>query len=82
MDLWGGDWSSENPVMTFWVTLSDTEMVCDTTEDAWILDENELEDEYIYFSSSELDSYLFNSYDYYDEEYQGGFWIYYELYKD
>ncbi|MCR4793070.1 MAG: hypothetical protein K5871_09975 [Lachnospiraceae bacterium] len=82
MDLWGGDWSGSNPVITFWVDITDDKMVCDTEVDAWVLDENDLSGESFYWYSYELDSGLTFSYDYWDPDYNGGFYVYIELYKD
>ena len=78
MDLWDGDWSREGtPIFTFWVDFDeDNKMIADTTEDAWILDESDLEDasSYLWWYDWEIDDPSLY-YDYYDPEYGGGFEI-------
>ena len=51
-------------------------MIADTTEDAWILDESDLEDasSYLWWYDWEIDDPSLY-YDYYDSEYDGGFEI-------
>ena len=82
MDLWEMEWDSSYPVVTFWVDLTDTRMTADTKVDAWVLDENDLGDTVMYWDCFEDDDWIYINYDYYDSDYQGGYYVYIELQKD
>ena len=82
MDLWGMEWDSSYPVITFWVDLTDTRMTADTVNDAWVLDANDLGGVEMYWDCYDVDDWFYVTYDYYDSDYQGGYYVYIELQKD
>lgn len=84
MDLWGGDWSREGTaVFSFWVELTEDKMTANTTDNAWILDDDDISGAsgYLWWTSSERDFITF-TYDYYDPDYSGGFDVYIYLERD
>ena len=84
MDLWGGDWSREGTaVFSFWVELTEDKMTANTTDNAWILDDDDISSAsaYLWWTSSEMD-YITFTYDYYDPDYSGGFDVYIYLERD
>lgn len=82
MDLWGAAWDSSYPVVTFWVDLTDTRMTADTVNDAWVLDENDLGDVEMYWDCYNTNDWIYVTYDYWDDDYNGGYYVYIELQKD
>ncbi|MCR4792807.1 MAG: hypothetical protein K5871_08650 [Lachnospiraceae bacterium] len=86
MDLWGADWNfgGDLPIFSFWVDLTEDQMTADITTDASILDTTDLSYmEYNTFWWSVLDrDELYITYEYYDAQYHGGFFVYIVLYRD